>query len=74
MRLTELKAGEIAKILNIFLPNKFKKRLAELGIFDGVSMRVVLKSVNKKPLVIFVRGVFYALRFSDASNIEVKKL
>ncbi len=73
MELYKVNEGEECKITKIELKDKLKKRLNELGIFEGAKIRVTIKRGNAF-LILSVSGVFYALREKDASKIMVEKI
>ncbi len=71
MKLTELEYSRIGVIVKINLDVKFKKRLFELGIYEGARIRLI-KEREKSFVIIEVCGVYYALRYNDARQIEVR--
>lgn len=71
MKLSEVNEGEKCRIIKIDLSDKFKKRLNELGIFEGAKVKVTKKR-EKAFLILSVSGVFYALREKDSNNIMVE--
>ena len=70
MKLTELKVNEKGTIVKISLPDKFKKRLFELGFYNGARI-MVTKTRKKVFIIISVKESHYALRYKDAEFIEV---
>ena len=71
MKLSEVYEGKKCRIIKIDLPDKFKKRLNELGIFEGAKVKVTKKR-ERAFLILSVSGVFYALREKDSNNIMVE--
>ena len=49
MKLTELKVGEKAIVLNVDLPQRFKKRLFDIGISRGKEVTLFHKSPAGDP-------------------------
>lgn len=71
MKLTELKVGEKAIVLNVDLPQRFKKRLFDIGISRGREVTLFHKSPSGDPRAYFSGGALIALRNADAEKIEV---
>lgn len=71
MKLSNVCEGKECKIAKIDLSDKFKKRLNELGIFEGAKIKVTKKR-EKAFIILSVSGVFYALREKDINNIMVE--
>ena len=75
MKLTELKKGDMAKIILINGVNlKLKRRLLDMGITSGVVVKIKRVAPLGDPISIELRGYELCLRKSDLSNIEVIKL
>ena len=71
MKLTELKVGEKAIVLNVDLPQRFKKRLFDIGISRGREVTLFHKSPMGDPRAYFSGGALIAIRNRDAEKIEV---
>ncbi|MBX7169343.1 MAG: ferrous iron transport protein A [Pyrinomonadaceae bacterium] len=69
--LAHLPIGEEAKVLSIAGNSPVTRRLMEMGIIPGVSVKVVKTAPFGSPLQIKVRGYHLALRKSEAETIEV---
>jgi ferrous iron transport protein A len=74
MTLTDLPIGSSAKVTAVKENNQVTKRLMEMGIVPGVSVRMVKSAPFCDPLEIRVRGYHLALRKSEADQIEVQSL
>lgn len=72
--LTDLPIGEKAKVLSVNGNNQITKRLMEMGVVPGASVRVIKSAPFGDPLEIRVRGYHLAMRKSEASRIEVQSL
>ena len=72
MTLTNLPIGESAKVTAIKENNQITKRLMEMGIVPGVSVRMIKSAPFGDPLEIHVRGYHLAMRKSEADHIEVQ--
>ncbi len=73
MKLTSLPIGKIAKVLSINGNTPITKRLMEMGVVPGVSIRLVKSAPFGDPLEIRVRGYSLAMRRSEAQTIEVEQ-
>ncbi len=71
MTLTNLPAGTKAKVISVNGNNAITKRLMEMGVVPGVSVRVIKSAPFGDPLEIRVRGYHLAMRRSEADAIEV---
>lgn len=74
MNLTSLPIGAIAKVLSVNGDNPITKRLMEMGVVPGVSVRVIKSAPFGDPLEIRVRGYHLAMRKTEANQIEVQNL
>jgi ferrous iron transport protein A len=71
MNLTNLPIGTTATVIAVNGNNAITRRLMEMGIVPGVSVRVVKSAPFGDPLEIRVRGYNLAMRKSEADSIEV---
>lgn len=72
MKLANLSIGDTAKVTNVVGKSAVTKRLMEMGIVPGVSVRVVKSAPFGDPIEIRVRGYSLAMRKSEAETIEVQ--
>ena len=72
MILTNLTIGEKATVVSINGNNAVTKRLMDMGVVPGVSVRVIKSAPFGDPLEIRVRGYHLAMRKSEADTIEVQ--
>jgi Fe2+ transport system protein FeoA len=72
MILTNLPAGETAKVIAVNGNNRITKRLMEMGVVPGASVRMIKSAPFGDPLEIRVRGYHLAMRKSEADQIEVQ--
>ena len=72
MKLTSVPVGERAKVTAVCGSSQITKRLMEMGIVPGVTLRVVKRAPFGDPLEIRVRGYNLAMRKSEAQTIEVE--
>ncbi len=73
MTLATLNNGEHGKVVALKGDNAVSKRLMEMGIVPGVSLRVIKSAPFGDPLEIRVLGYNLAVRKSEASQIEITK-
>jgi len=71
--LTNLPIGMIAKVIAVNGNNAITKRLMEMGVVPGVSVRVIKSAPFGDPLEIRVRGYHLAMRKNEADAIEVSE-
>ncbi|MCA1623782.1 MAG: ferrous iron transport protein A [Acidobacteria bacterium] len=64
--------GEKATVVSVNGNNAVAKRLMEMGVVPGVSVRVIKSAPFGDPLEIWVRGYHLAMRKSEADTIEVQ--
>ncbi len=73
MNLASLSVGKEAKVIKIVGNNPITRRLMEMGIIPGVSVRVVKTAPFGDPIEIRLRGYSLAMRKSEAETIEVSE-
>lgn len=71
--LAELAIGEIAIVSEVHGNTPVSKRLMEMGIVPGVSVKVVKTAPLGCPLQVSVRGYHLAIRRSEADTISINK-
>ena len=74
MTLTNLPIGSIAKVTAVNGNNAVTKRLMEMGVVPGVSVRVIKAAPFGDPIEVRVRGYNLAMRKSEADQIEVQNI
>ncbi len=74
MNLTNLPIGATAKVIAINGNNAITRRLMEMGVVPGVSVRVIKCAPFGDPLEIRVRGYHLAMRKNEADTIEVNEI
>jgi ferrous iron transport protein A len=72
MTLANLEMGGKARVTNILGETSATKRLMEMGVVPGISVRVVKSAPFGDPIEIRVRGYSLALRKSEAEAIEIE--
>ncbi len=74
MNLTDLPIGATATVIAVNGNNAIAKRLMEMGVVPGVSVRVIKSAPFGDPLEIRVRGYHLAMRKNEAAAIEVNEI
>lgn len=74
MNLNSLPIGATAKVTNVNGNSPITKRLMEMGVVPGASVRVIKSAPFGDPLEISVRGYHLAMRRNEADTIEVQSL
>ena len=73
MTLANLEIGEIGVVTKVKTDNPISKRLMEMGIVPGVSVRVIKSAPFGDPIEIKVLGYNLAMRRNEAEAIQVTK-
>lgn len=73
MTLANLEIGSEARVTKINGNNAITKRLMEMGVVPGVSVKIVKYAPFGDPIQILVRGYNLAMRKSEADVIEVSQ-
>lgn len=73
MTLANLEIGATAKVKNVHGNSRISKRLMEMGIVPGVSVRVVKAAPFGDPIEVRVRGYNLAMRRNEAEAIEISE-
>ncbi len=73
MTLAHLEIGSEAKVTRLNGNNAITKRLMEMGVVPGVSVKVIKSAPFGDPIQILVRGYNLAMRRSEADAIEVSE-
>jgi Fe2+ transport system protein FeoA len=70
--LAEIPLGKAAIVRRVAGPGAFRRRLLELGLVPGTSVRVVTIAPLGDPLRIEVRNGQWSIRRDEAAQIEVE--
>ncbi len=71
MKLANLEIGAVAKVKSVNGNSRISKRLMEMGIVPGVSIKVIKTAPFGDPIEIRVRGYNLAMRRNEAETIEI---
>ena len=70
--MNELALGASARITGLEATGELRRRLVELGFFEGEKVKKVLKSPLGDPSAYLVRGAVTAIRNADAARVIVE--
>ncbi|MBQ9024340.1 MAG: ferrous iron transport protein A [Bacilli bacterium] len=72
--LDKLKINEIAKVISIDSKCELKRRLEDLGIIKGSTIKCEFTSPFKDPTAYLIKGCTIAIRNDTSKYIKVKKI
>ncbi|MEJ5227502.1 FeoA family protein [Thermodesulfovibrio sp.] len=72
MKLSELKVGQIAKILSLSSKGVIKRRLMDMGVLSGEILRIEKVAPLGDPIDIVIKNYHLSLRKNEAEQIEVE--
>lgn len=70
--LRDVRIGESAVVKKLYGEGALRRRIMDMGITKGVTVKVRKTAPLGDPLELTVRGYQLTLRKSDAANIEVE--
>ena len=73
MRLPEVEMGSSADVVTVHGLGRVPKRLMEMGVVPGVSVKMIKSAPFGDPIEVRVRGYHLAMRRSEADAIEVSE-
>jgi len=73
MNLAKLSIGKEAKVTKINGNSAITRRLMEMGVIPGVSVKVIKTAPFGDPIEVRVRGYSLAMRKNEAETIEVNE-
>ena len=71
LRLTNLPIGADAQVISVNGESRVIRRLLEMGVIPGVSVKVIKTAPFGDPIEVRVRGYSLAMRKNEADSIEV---
>ena len=74
MKLTELNRGEKAVIVKIGRLGELKKRLTDMGVTSGETIKLERDAPLGDPQQYLIKGTGIAIRKEDANHIEIKDI
>jgi Fe2+ transport system protein FeoA len=73
-RLSELVAGQRARVVGVEAMGEVGQRILEMGVTPGVEIRLSGAAPLGDPLAFEVRGYRLSLRRSEAALVEIERL
>lgn len=70
--LCQLREGECARVLQIRSTGGMRRRLQDIGLIEGTTVRCIHKSPCGDPVAYGIRGAVIALRLEDSSAVIVQ--
>jgi ferrous iron transport protein A len=74
MTLANLAIGESGIVKDVIGNSVVTKRLMEMGVLPGVTVKIIKTAPFGCPIQIRVRGYDLAIRKSEAESIEIQKI
>ncbi len=74
LRLSDLKPGEIGRVLEIGGDDQFRLRLIEMGLTRDAEVCVDKFAPLRDPLELIVKGYHLSIRGQDAQKITVERI
>lgn len=71
MTLTDLPHGKDARVVAVKGTGRVTRRLLEMGVVPGVSLKVVKNAPFGDPIEVRLRGYSLAMRRSEADAVEI---
>ena len=72
MNLRQLPLGQKAKIISVDAKGEMNRRIRDMGLIPGSSVKVVGRAPLLDPIAVRLSGVTISLRNSEADFIEVE--
>ncbi len=69
--LDKLPVNKTGKIINLNINNNLKRRLLDLGLINGASIKKLYKSPLNDPCSYLIKGSVIALRNNDTKKIHI---
>lgn len=73
MKLDELKPGEEGTVISIGEKGPSRRRVMDMGVTPGTSIKVIKVAPLGDPIEVNIRGYELSLRKEEASRIEINK-
>lgn len=74
MKLCDLTNGEKGRIIKIGRIGELKKRLVDMGVTAGETIKLERNAPLGDPQEYIIKGTGIAIRKEDAKNIEIEKV
>lgn len=73
IRLCDLGAGEVARVIEISPENRIKERLFDIGLIEGTLVRCLFKSPHGGMRAYLIRGACIAIRDVDICDVLTER-
>ncbi len=70
--LSDLELGQTACVSRICAEGAIKRRLLDIGLINGTSVKCICQSPTGDPKAFLIRGAVIAIRREDAEKIFIK--
>ncbi len=74
MRLSEMKEGQSATVVQVGGNGILRRRILEMGILKGAEVYIEKYAPLKDPLELIVKGYHVSLRVEEAARVEVENV
>ncbi|MBQ9537517.1 MAG: ferrous iron transport protein A [Desulfovibrionaceae bacterium] len=74
IKLQQLAKGKTAKILSVRAKGEMNRRIRDMGLIPGSSVKVVGRAPLFDPIAVRLSGVTISLRSSEASYVDVEEI
>ena len=74
MTLAEVPIGHDVRVLNVNGSGRIAKRLMEMGVVPGVSMKIIKAAPFGDPIQLRLLGYNLAVRKTEADTVEVEEI
>ncbi len=74
MTLDQLKPGQVAVVVDVVGDDGISMRLMEMGLIDGVEVRLVGTAPFGDPMEFELRGYHLSLRSTEARRVQIRLL
>lgn len=72
MNLSELSPGQSGRVVAVGAVGPLKRRLMDMGLLPGVTVKVERAAPLGDPLEVSLRGYFLSLRAREAAAVELE--
>ncbi len=72
MTLKDLKPGQEGKVISIGERGPMRRRIMDMGVTPGITVKVVKVAPLGDPIEVNIRGYELSLRKSEAENIQIQ--
>lgn len=72
MTLDEIKPGQACEVVDTTVGGMLGQRLMDMGLYPGLTIRVVRNAPLKDPMEVQLDGSYVSLRHSEAKFVEVE--